>query len=524
MLGQLLLLAHIAVICDPADPLRRVAEEIAREEHVRVGDSWSEAHAEYGVWVIDPGHLSDRTMVDFARAWRDRFPETAVGLITGRTPEQALALWRRARDVRATPSSAFDTRRPFPKQRFVEALKSSGYVTFAGHGSQTYLQIGSEGVLEAKDLPYMANVVIGTESCNVFRPWVRDSIALAFVEKGAAAFAGFAFSPESGFLIGCYDGLPFRYTSPEFPIGRVVQLQNRGAMQAFAALPIYFLLGDPRIALSSQPPYRVVTDVSRDGSRLITLTGAPRGIVPIRIRGGVGYSLVETSGTATSPGHGFYNSRLQALDSGSDKFVLVDYAQGPLTLWLRRDTPWWWPAKTLLVEALDNALVFIGGSVAGSVLAFGVGFAVLVAVVCRGATKRAIAVGAIAGALLAALQLSWVLARLGHVTVTSKNTSFNVFAIIGTFVLTGSAGALYMLATGRRGRATALLLATLPVWLPAVMVFWFTLSTNAAVFQPLTGASIYNHQMALLAACSSAIVAGTVICVFSLLRRRLGRC
>ena len=87
MLGQLLLLAHIAVICDPADPLRRVAEEIAREEHVRVGDSWSEAHAEYGVWVVDPGHLSDRTMVDFARAWRDRFPETAVGLITGRTPE-----------------------------------------------------------------------------------------------------------------------------------------------------------------------------------------------------------------------------------------------------------------------------------------------------------------------------------------------------------------------------------------------------------------------------------------------------
>jgi hypothetical protein len=56
------------------------------------------------------------------------------------------------------------------------------------------------------------------------------------------------------------------------------------------------------------------------------------------------------------------------------------------------------------------------------------------------------------------------------------------------------------------------------------MVFWFTLSTNAAVFQPFTGASIYNHQMALLAACSSAIVAGTVICVFSLLRWRLGRC
>jgi hypothetical protein len=40
------------------------------------------------------------------------------------------------------------------------------------------------------------------------------SMALAAVAKGAAAFAGFLFSPIEGYLIGEFDGLPFRYTGP----------------------------------------------------------------------------------------------------------------------------------------------------------------------------------------------------------------------------------------------------------------------------------------------------------------------
>jgi len=116
-----------------------------------------------------------------------------------------------------------------------------------------------------------------------------------------------------------------------------------------------------------------------------------------------------------------------------------------------------------------------------------------------------------------------VLARLSHITVMSKSTSFNPLAMVGTFVLTGSAGALYVQAQGRRGRATALLLATFPAWFPAVLHFAFTFGANITVFRPNVGASIYNHEMALLAAFSSVIVIATVIFIFSFLRWQFTR-
>ncbi|WP_321473135.1 hypothetical protein [uncultured Paludibaculum sp.] len=521
MLGQLLLLAHLAVVCDRSDSLRPIAEEIAREEGTTVGDSWSDAHAEYLIWVVEPGRLSDQVIVNFAHAWRDRFPQTAVGLISGRTPDQARAMWLRGRHVRAYPAHAFDASRSISPQRFVEALNDSGYLTFAGHGGATYLRLGPDTVLQSTDVPSVPNLVLGTESCNVFRPWVRDSIALAFVENGAAAFAGFAYSPVAGFLIGGFGGLPFRYTSPEFPIGRVVQLQNHGAMQAFAALPIYLLLGDPRIALASQPPYRVVSDETDDRSRRITLAGAPHGLLPVRIQGGAAYHFVEASGTAAAEGHGFYNARLQAFDSGADKFVLVDSTGGALVLRLQKAMPWWWPVKTGFVEALDNALVSFGNGTATCVLVLAVGFAMAIAVLRRGATKRAVVLGAAAGVLLAALHVMWVLARVDHITVISKTTGFNPLAIADTFVLTSSAGALYMAASSRTDRAFALILATFPAWFPAVFHFAFTLGANLKVFRPQLGASLYTHNMAMLAASSSLIVFLVVVSVFSGLRHLL---
>ncbi len=171
MLAELLVLAHLAVICDPADSLRPVAAEIAQEEGVALADSYSDIRAEYLIWVVQPGRLSDRVIAGFARAWRDRFPQTAVGLISGRTPESAKVLWRRARHVRASPSSAFDASNPVPHQRFAEALAEGGYITFAGHGGETYLQLDADTVLPSSELPPVPNLVLGTASCNVFRPW-----------------------------------------------------------------------------------------------------------------------------------------------------------------------------------------------------------------------------------------------------------------------------------------------------------------------------------------------------------------
>ncbi len=254
---------------------------------------------------------------------------------------------------------------------------------------------------------------------------------------------------------GGSEGLPFRHTFPEFPIGRVVQLQNHGTMQSFAALPSYLLLGDPRISFAIQPPYRVIADETRGRSRQITLAGAPEGLLPVRIRGGAAYRFIESSGTAAAQGHGFYNSRLQAVDSGSDKYILVSHTGGPLVLRLRQEIPWGWPLKTRFIEALDNALVFFGSGVAACVLVLLVGFVAIIAAVCLGVSKRAILLGAGAGLLLSAAHFTWVLARVDHITVISRAVRFNPLAIACTFILTSSAGALYVFASRRSGRPVA---------------------------------------------------------------------
>ncbi len=513
-----LLLAQLVVVSDPADPLRPVAEEIALQERTTVSGSWEKARGEYLVWVVSPDRLSDRIIVDFARAWRDRFPETAVGLLTARTPQGARALWRNSRAGRTGPAAAFNAAANIPRDRFLGALATHGYVTFAGHGGQTYLDLGSTRVTGA-DLPLVAGLVVGTASCNLFRPWARDSIALAFTEKGAAAFAGFVYSPVGGYLIGCYDGLPFRYTWPGFPIGRVIQLQNRSARQGFAALPYYLLLGDPRLALAASPPYRIVSDSSRGEERIVVLDPAPPGLLPVRIPGGAGHAFVEAGATTAAAEYGIYNSRLQALDAGRDKFVLVNHAGGPLTLRFRRETPVLWMVGALVADSLDQTLIFVPGP-AGNVILLAIVFFLLIDLAVRGMTRRQVLAGVLSGALLASLHAAWVLARLGRVTITEKPTAVDSLAIAATFLMTGAAAVLYLRASGRAGRLVALGFATLSAWLPALLHLGFKAGTNLLVFRTHVGAPIYQHHMELLAAISTALILGIVLGVFSLLRRR----
>lgn len=76
----------------------------------------------------------------------------------------------------------------------------------------------AEGVkITPEDVPQLDRAVIGTGSCQTVRPGNPDSIARCFVDQGAAAYSGFVYSPNEGYLIGEFDGLPFRYTWPDFP-------------------------------------------------------------------------------------------------------------------------------------------------------------------------------------------------------------------------------------------------------------------------------------------------------------------
>jgi hypothetical protein len=520
MLKSFLLLSQLLVICHPEDSLRPVAQEIASQENAALADSWVGAKGEYLLWVVEPGRLSDQTIIAFARAWKEQFPETAVGLIIGRTPQQAQDLWKSGRQARNHPIAAVDTRSaPISKADFLKTLTTHRYLTFAGHGGQTFLALSEKESLRSRDLPPLNHLVLGTASCNVFRPWAEDSIALAFAEKGAAVFAGFAYSPEAGYLVGCYHGWPFRYTSPDFPIGRVIQLQNQGAMQAFAALPYYLLLGDPRIALSSGPGYARKVDEESELGRTITMTDMPQGFLPLRIRGGAAFSRIEAAGTAFAQGYPFYNSRLQAMDIGADKYVLVEHSGGTLSLRLSRQTSAWWLARTVILESLDTVLLFLVNSRESAMILIILGLIALAIVFRTGLTQSTVLAGAMTGSLLALGHLGWMLARLENAAVTSKALHLNPLTVVATLLLTGCAAALFVRSHGWRGRIVALSLASFPAWFPGLLHLGMTASANWFIFRPRIGAEVYNYHCALLALLAAVMLALFFALIFTLISR-----
>ncbi|MGD9147984.1 MAG: hypothetical protein PVI80_20625, partial [Anaerolineae bacterium] len=371
------------LLADPADPYYSLAQEIAEVEGFPLVHTLPEVLAQNPVfllWIVSPGYLSDAALVDLGLATLDRPSAISAGIITGSTLDDARALWLRASDVRGERVFAanaenpaghipagitiFDgpetTVQPLTLANLTGRLQEADYLTFTGHGGTGYLVLDADTKLRPGRIPPLLPAVIATGSCNTFRPWEDGSIALDFVDKGAAAYAGFAYSPNAGYLIGAYRGVPFRYTWPDFPIGHAVQVQNHGTLQGFAQIPYYFLLGDPRIALQAAPVYRQVEAQTSAGTLTISYADAPAGVIPLRIPGGARFSYVEISGAGAAwENEPFYNSRLQMTDIGSDKFVLFEHKGGDFELQLRSRPPWYWVPADILVDALDGTLLFL---------------------------------------------------------------------------------------------------------------------------------------------------------------------
>ena len=360
------------ILADPADPYYPLAGEIARVEDLPIVHTLDQALAQqpaFLLWIVSPGRLSDRAMIDFGLALRGRSRAISTGIISGTTLQDAQALWQRAAAVTgeravavnaANPSGNIQAgitevvddgskRHPLTKANLIQSLQHASYLTFTGHGGGGWLGLDDETRLRASDLPKLPPLVVATGSCNTFRPWERDSIALAFAQRGAAAYAGFAYSPNEGFLMGEFQGLPFRYTWPGFPIGHAVQAQNRGTLQGFASLPYYYLLGDPRMSLQAKAPYQLVGVEEGNGGQVRHYSEAPPGVIPVRVPGGAGYAFVEVPGVGIAwRGEPFYNARLQMVNVGDDKFLLLEHEGGEFSLDLRvRPGCEWQPMSSL---------------------------------------------------------------------------------------------------------------------------------------------------------------------------------
>jgi hypothetical protein len=374
-------------------------------------------------------------------------------------------------------------------------------------------------------LTFLPPVVVATGSCNTFQPWASDSIALSFVDRGAAAYSGFVFSPNSGYLFGAFQGVPFRHTWPEFTIGHVVQVQNRGTLQGFAHVPYLHLLGDPRIALQEEAPYRLVEDTVSGNQRELRLTSVPAGSIPVRIPGGAEYSFVEIPGVASSwYGDPFYNARLQMADVHDDKFVVFEHEGGDVTLHLGVRPSWAWVASDIATDALDHTLLFLleGG---GDNLAVLLGTIALVPVIVLLLRKRAptrLLLPAITlGIGFALVHGLYALARLDRLTITSKTVVFHPMGLVGTGLLVTSGAFLYLCARSWRGKVIGILVSSLGALAPAAFLLGSLSVTNMLLLEPRVGSALWNLAPGWQAFIALVIEFVLFALVFALLRKYL---
>lgn len=513
------------ILADPADPYHALAREMAAAEGLPLVEDLDEALAHepvYLLWVVSPGRLSDEVLVGFGLAMRGRESVVSTGIISGSTMEAARALWQRAGEVRgdrvyaanaANPAGHIEaeilgpegSRQPLTRSQFLASLAAADYLTFTGHGSQTALYLEEGVAVRAADLPSLGPVVVATGSCNTFRLWEENSLALALVDRGAAAYAGFAYSPNEGYLLGEFEGLPLRYTWPEFPAGHAIQVQNQGALAGFASFPYYFLLGDPRLALQAEVPYRLVEDRAEDGGRVLRYSGAPAGVIPVRVAGGARYSFVEVEGvTAGWEGQSFYNARLQMADVGPDKFLLIEHRGGDLVLRLRPAPSWLWVVGDTVLDSLDHTLLYLQDHGGAPILLAAAGSLLLLALFFqarrsgdRGATLRRLGLAALPGVAAAALHAVYALARIDALTITSKSVEPSALFPASTLVVVTCAAFLFCHARSWRGRAFALAVGTLPALAPGVLLLAAVAVMDELVLGTRLGTGLWNNRLAL---------------------------
>mgnify|MGYP005831545629 CR=1 FL=1 len=536
-----------AVLCDPKDPYYALAVEISRVEELPLFHTLERALARdprFLLWVASPAWLSDKALVHFGLALAARRSAVCPGIITGATLEDARALWRRAAEAHAGKIYAVDGEHPaagvehgrilaagagapsgapLTPAALADALKDADYLTFTGHGGGSYWKL-AEGVhFTSADLPPLPPSVIATASCQGVRFDLPSSMALAAVARGAAAYAGFLFSPNEGYLFGEFDGLPLRFTWPGAPVGEVVRLQNRGAVQGFAAFPFYWLVGDPRIALEREAPLTVLRIESARGVRTFHYGEVPAGVYPLRIREGASYGFIEIAGlTDACDDDPLFNSRLQTAVRGSDRLLLVAHPGGHLTIHLHRKPPWYRRLTKPLLDGLDHTLLVIppGGGDLICLLASGLALIGVILLIRQGALPPAVLLPAFLGGLAVGLSyLLYASLRLEKVSVSTKPASLGSAALIGSALLAACGVVYWIAARTPVRRAAAVAAGAFPSLAPAVVAFAAVFGFNTFLARPRLGAGIYNYALAWMPLAAAACHAAVFLLLAILLER-----
>ena len=559
----------LVVLAESDDPYAALADEIAQSEHalrLHTIEDLEAVDAAYVIYVASPAWLSESKLMALSTLslTTGRYP--AVGIISGSTLAQARALWLRGAEVhtgRGFVASAPDvnagldtaqiweltadpvTTLPITKGNLLHALEEANYFYWARHvGTRTWFWSEGESLMAGKELtgdelPTLGPVVIHTPSCRSFVPWMENSIALAFIDHGAAAYLGHLYSPiSSAHFIGHLHTLPGYDTWPGIPMGVLAQIQNRASERAFAAQPFLFMLGDPRIALQTSAPYTITSDVSQGSRRVIQgywkSNATTPGVLPLRIPDGAAYPFVQVKGIgAVSDGveddAPFYNRSIQTLNVQGDKAVLIVHPDGAFEVTLRTAVPPLWRQA----DALRDAFELVWCSLAP--LQTPLGLVPLTLLLTVGITKairknalRPYIPAVYVGAGWATLQLVFCLLRAGNVSVSSYAISPTPVALGFAFVGTSSCvtlGLVWMLdARKPLGRLLGWLTCFLPTL--ALLGFYTGALTLLNVFAAQkNGAGIWplSYVQVRMIAIVALVEALVFLEGYRILRRNLGK-
>jgi hypothetical protein len=514
--------------------------EIARSEGLRLEFEISEAvglDPTFLLYVVSPQALSEQSLTELGVSMAENGAPLSVGVLTGSTFESARMLYSRSfaytrgHAVIDDPQAAI--RRfsgdstvvvSLDSTNLLETLKSTSYLCYSGHGGGGYWRLSDELVLTARDLEPLQPVLVSSGACQTFRPWEEHSIALAFTDMGAAAYAGFLFSPAPYYHFGFPHGFPLLYTYPEYPIGMVIALQNRGSLRSFARFPFYFLLGDPRKYFSREKPWRLIEDHRSESERVIRYECPVNGFIPVKIEEGAGYPFMEISGVGSAGVRDlYYNGKMQFLDHGGNRYLLFDHPGGDFTIRLMSEEPLLRPLRDMVIDALDHALVYIpamSGIIFLLIVAASVLFVTVVYAVRSGGRMRGFYVALAAGICIASWRGLYALMRVGRASIVSIPLSIELRFIIATFLLAGCGAFLYLNVRSRFWRIGTLFVMTFPTWV--VALFWGAGITYVNLFGavPHIGTPIYSYNLAVMPALAFAVECIAIIILMRVLSSR----
>lgn len=527
------------VVAQPSDAYYSLAQTIAQSEQLVLVDAFADVfvyHPTYVIVVASPSSLTPERFLAMGQMMQDAAYYPGLGIITGSTLAQATQLWARKDAVHAgqaylggdqevtqlvfeptifTLSATPPQQIALTKASLLEALQQADYFYWGRHVGQItwYWNEGAVAWREndqivAHDLPPLKAVVIYTPSCGSLRPWVANSIALGFIDRGAAAYIANVNSPfHTGALLRKDLAVPGLSSWPEFPLGLVAQVESRAAVKAYFKMPQFFMLGDPRISLLKAAPYQILSDQHRaDGARVIAGTSAQVGMLAVKIVDGASAEYLTIKGvTALSEHDLFHNSKLQTFNLGVDKYILFLHQGGQFQIELAPTAPLGWRVMDALRDALDYAWVvmWLDVKVVNAPLLSTVSLVIFAGLLWvklwrqKRELRNYYAIFS-AGACFTGLRLLYCWARLDDYTVSANLVTPTALAILlgGSGVFANIAGGLMIIQDARRmgGKLFGLGFALLPQFvLTGFYLLFITLMNVAVQVTKMTTPWLWNY-------------------------------